>query len=286
MLQKRSAPSVELCAPAALRNTSVTANSLWGQNTAWAKIWICAWEHVWLCLLSPLSCDYVCPVFECLLSAAGDIYMHMCSRWSWTSSPIPASPSAFCLPPSCHPCQWPPVCTGDISSSLRTKTTHHASLSSPWAGKRRISVVIIFLVFTLPQTLPPFIWTTALLGLPIWMAQILHSKIASMSAWFRISASHDINKVWLKCFHGNKNKVQWHLNQGHSLLASLMFSFQEIIEKLSTGLQLFTRFLLHKQKKTKQILADVNVAKLNYGYLQEEKSFKIIYLSLNSHVFA
>lgn len=65
-----------------------------------------------------------------------------------------------------------------------------------------------------------------------------------------------------------------------------MFSFQEIIEKLSTGLQLFTRFLLHKQKKTKQILADVNVAKLNYGYLQEEKSFKIIYLSLNSHVFA
>lgn len=42
----------------------------------------------------------------------------------------------------------------------------------------------------------------------------------------------------------------------------------------------------YTSKKKQQILADVNVAKLNYGYLQEEKSFKIIYISFNSHVFA
>lgn len=81
-----------------------------------------------------LRCDYICSCTHVPLATWNSI---CCEQKNPCLVFIQAFSSAFCPPPSCHLCWWPPVCVADIFGSLRIKSTHLAALSPRWLGNGR-----------------------------------------------------------------------------------------------------------------------------------------------------
>ena len=187
---------------------------------------------------------------------------HVHVQWGWVFVPRAAalmfssfSSSAFCRPRSCHLLlRCPPVCVADISGSRRTKPTHCCSVT-PLLGKRWVGLMLLlFRPPPPPHALKQTQWGLHLTRKPHCGYILAGDKCNSNSQVGSIlGVLETINKPWHEtksawCFHGNTNTVQWHLNRGQSLLASLMFSFQDTMEKVKRGYGLIfsTRFFFSR----------------------------------------